>query len=335
MTGKGCNVLRLLATLLAVSIVVVWLQPAFAATISFSGTVYNLNQAGTGLNLPVAGVTVQQAGKTSVTATTASDGTFTLTGLPSGTNFQLQITKTGYEKIYSQYINSTTNITGAVWTLLPANWMASVGNETGLGAIAGKVVDFSNVSAGISGVTVTAVNQASNSLPVLYPNGSTSTLIGGQFLVRNVNPGDVVTLTATKAGISFSPTQCAGYNDGATEPAVFGVTETTGTIWFTGWVQDPVSGIAIPGATVQLLGSENTTTTNTDGSYTLAGIPENTDEAIMITQSGYLPSYVLLGASSTNVYAPTISDTLWTASELTGFGYIRQGTPYYSGWSRT
>ncbi len=238
MTGKTRYVLRLPAILLAILIVAVWLQPAFAATISLSGTIYDTNSA------PVPGATVQQVGKASVTTTTASDGTFTLTGLPSAAPFQVQIAKTGYEKIYSMYIEMSTNITNASWVLLPANFGTSVGNTAGLGVIAGKVFDSGNNSEGISGATVTAMNQASQSLLVLYTNSSLSTLIDGKFLVLNVTPTDTITLTATKAGISFPQTVCVGYSDGATEPGLFG-SPTTGTVWSTSLVVDAVSGTPV------------------------------------------------------------------------------------------
>ncbi len=243
-------------------------SPGPAVTISASGTIVDQN------GLPVGGATVQlvqSAGSAAITATTASNGTYSLAGLPSGTYFQLEVTKTGYENVYGCYTQSTASLTNMSYTLMPAGWSASVGNTAGQGIITGRVSDNANGNNYISGAVVTATG-SQGPYTVVYqvnPDGGAGTFISGRYFVKNVTPGDTVAITTTMNGITFDPRIAVGYADAVTEGSVYG-TATAGTVWFTGLVQDFASGAAIPGATVQLVSDPtNTTPTNTDGSFTL------------------------------------------------------------------
>ncbi len=320
--GFGALPAILLAILLAV-IATDWARPALAAqvpTISVSGTVVDEN------GLPVPGATVQMVGNPSVIATTGADGAYTLAGLPSGVAFQIQVTKTGYENVYSFSMNSTANI-AATYTLLPTGWSATVGNTAGLGMIAGRVSDIANDDNAIAGAVVTA-SDSNGPLPVVYStksgSGGSSTFLKGKFYVMNVPLNDQVTITATKGGITFDTRTAVGYADGLTEGRVYG-SAASDTVWFTGWVSN-LAGAAISGATVQLVSdSTKTTTTNTDGSFTLTGIPESTQAnpqavELKITKTNYEPSYVPLPALNVDVYSPFSSQPLFTAAQLGAMG---------------
>ena len=233
--GFGALPAILLAILLAV-IATDWARPALAAqvpTISVSGTVVDEN------GLPVPGATVQMVGNPSVIATTGADGAYTLAGLPSGVAFQIQVTKTGYENVYSFSMNSTANI-AATYTLLPTGWSATVGNTAGLGMIAGRVSDIANDDNAIAGAVVTA-SDSNGPLPVVYStksgSGGSSTFLKGKFYVMNVPLNDQVTITATKGGITFDTRTAVGYADGLTEGRVYG-SAASDTVWFTGWVSN-------------------------------------------------------------------------------------------------
>jgi hypothetical protein len=195
------------------------------ATISATGTVQTSGTTPTLLSE----VAVSQAGNPSVTATTDVSGNFTVTGLLSGQNFHLVMVKTGYVPTYTKVFNSTQNITmlrpytmyteqeaGALQTAFQIPWDTSV--------IAGRVVDQSNpLSSYITGAVVSYISAfGRTSYRVVYEGGGNATAADGKFYILDVEEGDTVQVTATKAGWTFPTIIFATHSDGLMMGAIGG-----------------------------------------------------------------------------------------------------------------
>lgn len=175
-------------------------------------------------SVPVSGVTVFQTENVAVHSNpSAGDGSFTLAGLPSGTDFSLKLVDTNlsptYAIGYSKNFNRTTDFSGTVFTIFTpaeiANWYANtspavIQNPNG-GTILGRVRD-ADTNTNIGGAKVTCTSSLGNTYPVYYFNGTTSTYVTGQatfanghYNIFNVADGDTVTVTASKTNWAFSP----------------------------------------------------------------------------------------------------------------------------------
>ena len=287
------------------------------ATISFSGTVVD-GSSGQPRAI-ISGAKIEMVENPSLYTFSDTNGSFTLTGLPSGQDFQLKATKTGaattYIPNYSPVFKSTVDIPPGHFSLVTDAWKQQNGNnDPNKGLLAGRLVDSANPSNGyISGAVVTAKDALGNSLPVTYyyvdANGTThysdtSTQGNGFFFVFNVDDGKVVTITASKSGITTLQTVTyVSHADGITASSVFGY-PSSNTVWVTGSVTLPGSTTPIAGVTVEMVGdATKTTTTNDDGSFTLAGLPKLTKFDIRFTKSGYTPSYITNLNIGGNIYA--------------------------------
>ena len=189
-----------------------------AWAINFSAFVQNSS------SLPVSGVTVFQTENVAIHSNpSAGDGSFTMTGLPSGTDFSLKLVDTNlsptYALEYSKNFNRTTNFSGTVFTIYTpaqiANWYATtspavIQNPNG-GTIRGRVLD-ADTDIAIGGAKVTCTSSLGNTYPVYYFNGTTSTYVTGQatfanglYNIFNVADGDTVTVRASKTHWAFAP----------------------------------------------------------------------------------------------------------------------------------
>jgi hypothetical protein len=182
---------------------VIALFPAGAPpTVSYSGAVAD------SANNPVAGALVQMVGNPSLNATTGSDGSFTLNGLPSGTPFSLTMSKDGYLPVYSgDIVTNFDMVAASPFALFTPAQVAGFGVTPGKGVIRTKVVDLANQASGfLAGVTVTATSVLHPDTPyaVTYFDGTNyggnSTYQNGLILVANIADGDTVTLNANKPG---------------------------------------------------------------------------------------------------------------------------------------
>jgi hypothetical protein len=188
-----------------------------ASAINFSGFV----QDSTGN--PVAGITVYQTENLSKFSNpSAADGSFTVAGLPSGTDFSLKFDGTlSYAILYSKNYNRTANASGTGFTftlatpLEIADWYTKsdppVTQISTGGTIRGRVVD-SVTDNNIGGAKVTYTSSLGNTYPVYYYNGTTDKYVAGQatfangrFFIFNVADGDTVTVTASKTDWTFNP----------------------------------------------------------------------------------------------------------------------------------
>lgn len=175
-----------------------------AAPITFKGVVKNL--AGN----PLSGVLVEQVAAGNPTATSGADGVFTLTGLFAQQSFQLKLSKSGFEPVYSQHFWFTQNADGtsSPFILFTAEEAAAWGSASGKGVIQGVV--RSSSGGPVAGVVVVAQSQKNNSIyyDVKYYSGTsygtTSTYANGFFTVINVDEGDTVILKGLKSPWTFN-----------------------------------------------------------------------------------------------------------------------------------
>ena len=174
-----------------------------ASGISFSGLVTN------SVGAPISGAKVEIVENSAIYTFTDGNGAFVLLGLPSGSNFTLKVSQTGYLPVYTNTINYTFDIIDPnPKVLFTQAEVAGWGVASGKGVIAAKAIDLTTGST-VSGAVVTASSaiHSSTPYPVTYFNGSSfggsSTYSNGLVFVMNVDDGDMVTLHTTKNGWNF------------------------------------------------------------------------------------------------------------------------------------
>lgn len=214
--------------------------------ITFSGTVKD----SAGVNL--SGATVTMVGS-SITATTDASGNFTI-NIPGNTDSVLTISKTGYVTEYSGIINSPSNISGRIFTLYDAATLTGWGLQSGKGVLVGFVKSQTlNGSQNLAGaqVSITSSNPAAT-YTVLYDDGvldkpvaGSATSATGRFYVLNVAAGATLTMTASKAGVTFTPRQLTAYPDSVTYSVIVG-TDTQAPVVTSFSAQTPVNSLTVP-----------------------------------------------------------------------------------------
>jgi len=177
---------------------------AAAQTVSFAGSLKDSNSN------PVVGASIQMVGNSSVVTTSASDGSFTLTGLPAGEDFYVEVIPSGFLNLYSKTYNTLTNITGVTYTDHTAAEASAYGVDIATeGVIIGRVAD--NSGNYISGAIVSCTSKLHQPCTYTIEYGSpttglTATTSNGKYFVLNVDDGDTVTLSATPtSGLIFAP----------------------------------------------------------------------------------------------------------------------------------
>ena len=171
--------------------------------ISFTGQVTDANGAA------LQGVSVTLDGTPTPGASVLTDGggNFTLPGLPAGSWFALKMVKEGFRPAYSALLKSQIPFGGgpAFVLLTPVQTEPWAVDFSTKGAIATRVVDSAGNN--VAGAVVTAQGILHPGVPysVTYRDesgsyGGASTYANGRFYVRNVEEGDVIIVTATKAG---------------------------------------------------------------------------------------------------------------------------------------
>ena len=226
-----------------------------------TGTVFN---ATTGA--PISGATVA-VGSIPFTATTDTNGNFRLDGFPQGFE-NLFITAPGFSpasKGVTAVAGETVSAGRIALTPLPTT-STSTGTITDAGA-----------GAPLSGATVGGIGF------------STTTDSNGNFTLTGVPPGPQ-TLTVSRSGFSTTMkavTVMAGETVSAGTIALTPL-PTFGTI--TGTITNARTGAPLSGATVGVDSTFLTTTTDTKGNYTLAGVPPGPEELLSVTASGFSPA---------------------------------------------
>jgi hypothetical protein len=217
------------------------------STGTLTGTV--TNTAGS----PLLGASVTAG---NATATTASDGTYTLTNLPAGT-ITVTASLSGY-----QSGSATVTITAGGTTTAPTIQLTPIN----LGNVTGAVV--SSAGGPIAGATVRA-----QGLSAVIDSGGNYTL--------NDLPAGAATITATATGFQSGSVNVTVVTGTTVTAPTISLVPGSGAV--SGTVKDS-SGPPIAGASVGFGGGS--TTTNAAGSYTLTGIPVGTIQ-LVASASGF------------------------------------------------
>jgi len=191
-----------------------------------AGTTYSIS--GTVSGAVASGVTMTLSGAGTGSTTTATDGTYTFSGLANGT-YTVTPTKTGYT--FSPTSTSVT-IAGA--------------NQTGKNFTATAVTTYS-ISGTISGAVSVGVTMTLTGAGT----GTTATTTGGTYTFSGLANG-TYTVTPSLSGYTFSPTSSSNTISGANITGVnFTSTASAATTLFTngfesstGWAQTDTSGTA-------------------------------------------------------------------------------------------
>ena len=170
-------------------------------------------------SIGMGGVLVEAINETgaiiSSTLSQGPDGVYSLP-VPSGMNLYLRFSKTGYYPTYtavkniSQYFfDDITKSYNLLTSSSPDQFDSTHWDVTaGQGVIRARVKDQSGNF--VDGATVTYTSSLGNTYPIFYADDCkattfTSTQPGsGRYCIKNVAPGDTVTVTAQKAGWTFN-----------------------------------------------------------------------------------------------------------------------------------
>jgi subtilisin family serine protease len=208
------------------------------STFSISGTI---TQGSAGL----AGVQVAAGGQS---ATTAADGSYTLSGLPAG-SYTVTPSKSG-----ASFTPASRSVTvGPDQT--GEDFMATAGTSTF--SISGAV---SSAGGGLAGVTVSAENQ------------SATTAANGVYALTGLPPG-TYTVVPSRAGYSFTPaSRQVTLTNASVSGVSFGATPTPSGFTISGAVRQGSAGVA----GVTITSGSASATTAADGTYRLTGLAAGT-----------------------------------------------------------
>jgi hypothetical protein len=230
------------------------------STYAVSGSV--LSSSGTALP----GATVTLTGSSASIATTDANGAYTFTGAANGI-YTLSVSLSGYtfSPTSIQVVVNNGNMAGQNF--------AGTGNPQAF-SISGTVTSGSS---GLSGATVMLTGASTF---------TTTTNVNGAYTITGSANG-TYTLSVSLSGYTFSPTSIqvasGSYLVGQNFVGTANPHSTYPTI--TGTVTS--GGSALPGATVELVGTLITTTTNASGTYTLTGNLASGTYTLSVYLNGY------------------------------------------------
>ena len=201
-------------------------------------------------------------------ATSATDGTFSFTGVPVSTTYTLTATLTGYQNATQQVPVQTADVTG-----LSVSMTAST---TTTWSVSGTVTD-AETNAAIAGATVS----------VASPSVSATTDASGKFTLTGL-PDGTYTLQVTATG--YNPgTQSVTVSGADVTGVAITLFPTAATYTLSGTITDSGTGTGLDGATVTLTlpdSTTQTTTTSAAGLYSFTGLAAGTYD-LAVTASGY------------------------------------------------
>ncbi|MFH0983883.1 MAG: hypothetical protein V2A79_20405, partial [Planctomycetota bacterium] len=294
----------------------------FAATvtappISFSGILKKYSD-----DTPVGGARIEQVENAAIYTTTVADGTFTLSGLPAGTEFSVRMTgdTATYVPTYTRVIQSMTNVTsGRPFNLFTPAEISVWGVTGGNGAIRGRVMNGANIDAGyVSGATVSCTSSSGNTYTVAYEDNSnnfttgTGTSANGKYYILNVVEGDTVTVSAAHPYYTFPQSRQFKTHDGSVNQATVNGAAVYGRVAIGGYIMNTATPAAgIKHATIEQVGATapiNATTSNGDGSFYLS-VPATTTFHLKFSKP-----------QATTAQAPTYSANMSFAADAPAMG---------------
>ena len=259
-----------------------------ATTYSISGTVSGATQQG---------VTITLSGPNSGTAVTASNGTYTFSGLVTSGTYTVTPTKQGYtfSPTSLAVTLSGADVTGQNFTAtaIPTTFAIS-------GTVSGAVTQ---------GVTITLSGAGA---------ATTTTGVGGTYSFASM-PNGTYTITPSLTGYTFSPaSKSVTVNNADATGQNFTATAVTYSISGT------VSGAVAQGVTMTLTGAAGaTTTTDASGNYTFTGLANGSYTVTPgLTNYIFNPTSTAVTISSANQTGKNFVSTHVTASTYTISGSV-------------
>jgi hypothetical protein len=257
---------------------------------SISGKV--LTATGTGIS----GITISLSDSITATATTDSNGSYSVIGVPNG-----KYTLTASNASYAFDPSSTpitvngANLTAQNFTGAPVQFSPTSFSISGTVASA--------AGTGISGVTVSLVGASTSTATTNSSGNYTFTgAINGSYTITVASLS--YTFSQSSLPVTVNNSNLAGRNFTGTlkPPASYTISGTVAT----------AAGVGIPNVTVTLSGTGNSTaTTNTDGAFSISGAT-NGDYSLSASNSSYTfaPTYVTLPVNNANVIGQNFTGTI-------------------------
>ena len=298
---------------------------SFAFSVSLKITVEDLPEG------VVSGASVSLIGLGSgFSGTTGSDGTVTIENIPDHSIYMVKVSKTNYVNTYwGPFGISSSDVNPNVGAVTESNPIFSqtfynnnIHASPAPSHISGKADIVGVVSygdEGIPGVVISAkyldTGESISSSQIKYfgddlkPGYYSSTQDIGVFCIYNVDPGRPILITGTKSDCLFTQVITIGYPDSVT---LSGIDEVNNYVSISGYVKEQDN--RLEGASVSILGTSISTTTNLNGEFTLNNIPPNSSLIAKVSKTNYKNVY-FIGRSenqnATNVELFTISNTFY------------------------
>lgn len=229
-------------------------------------------------NEAISGARIELVGDPSKFTTSESDGSYILSGLPFGSPFSLKFTHADYVPEYSSNASPIPNPSLSPFGLATNDNLATWGIETGKSAIIGRVRDSSTNP--LSGAIVTCISNLHKDVcpySIVYSNSETTTFSDGQYLIKNVLPGDIVTVSASKPGLDFARREFTIHADGISFGHVNQISPADPTLTVNKFGTGNGSIITIIGTetgTLSWVGNVGTASYNSGTVITLTAIPD-------------------------------------------------------------
>jgi hypothetical protein len=261
--------------------------------------------------------------------TTGSDGTVTIENIPDHSIFMIKMEKTGYVNTYwGPYGISSSRVDPEVGAVTESNPIISqtlynnnIHASPAPSHISGKADIVGGVSygdEGVPGVVISAkyldTGQSISSIKYfgndLKPGNYSSTQNIGVFCIYNVDPGRPILITGTKRDCLFTQVITIGYSDSVT---FSGIEQVDNYISISGYVKDE-SNNRLRDATVSILGTSISATTNSNGEFTLNNIPSYSSLIAKVSKTNYKDFYLVgmtENQNATDVGLFTISNTFY------------------------
>ena len=221
------------------------------------------NISGTISGAVASGVTVTCG---SYQATSASNGTYTITNVPQSTSCTLTPSLSGYTFNPTSY-----SITANSGTITGRNFTATANTYS--------------ISGTVSGTSVSSVNMTCGTY-------SATTNTSGVFTITGVPNGTSCALTPSKSGYTYTPTSrnvtISGSNvtsQNFTSSAVTSPSPSTSPSPTTRNISGTISGAVASGVTVTCGSYQATSASN--GTYTITSVPQSTSCTLTPSRSGY------------------------------------------------
>ncbi|NVN92520.1 MAG: hypothetical protein HXX11_18250 [Desulfuromonadales bacterium] len=253
----------------------------------------------------LSGVTAEVVGQAGIPPVLSdANGRFVLSGIPAGVSAEIKLSKSGYLPVYT----STTQFYGDNYVTFYHSYVLPTQDDfTTWGVSAGKgilkSITYDNNDNPIA-ATVTATGNSHGVYAVRY--GTDCALStpdsSGIYCVNNVDDADIITVSASYPGYTFTPRTFIGHADAKGQTAI------RATITFSFYVKN-YSGSFLQGVKAEVADHPEVTPAFSDqnGFITLSGVPASTGDPVEIklSHNDYLPLYTAKTNYSTNLSNPS------------------------------